>query len=223
MLGWLLSVQPGISTVVEKIWKKILFFILPLISFISLFFLAVAALNYFNVFSAVSPKIAALLDPFKNTAVIFPIFVSSVLIAVFAYSVVNRRTLINGYGMIVVLSGMTVACIVLAYAFFILPAVKPEVSRFKSRLGKELSAQVKGDILYTYQIECAPFLFYVRPRVEFLLKPEQIGGDVRFLLSRTELHTELKESGVIFDRKPREVFKFKIKKTEYQLMELGEK
>ncbi len=223
MLGWLLSVQPGISTVVGKIWKKILFFILPLISSISLFFLAVAALNYFNVFSAVSPKIEGLLAPLKNTAVIFPIFVSSVLIAVFAYSVVNRRTLINGYGMIVVLSGMTVACIVLAYAFFILPAVRPEVSRFKSRLGKELSAQVKGDILYTYQIECAPFLFYVRPRVEFLLKPEQIGGDVRFLLSRTELHAELKESGVISDRKPREVFKFKIKKTEYQLMELGEK
>ncbi|MEI6424373.1 MAG: hypothetical protein WCP55_19305, partial [Lentisphaerota bacterium] len=66
-------------------------------------------------------------------------------------------------------------------------------------------------------------LFYVRPRVEFLVNPEHIDGNVRFLLTRTELNNNLKESGVILDRNPQEVFKFKLKKSEYQLVELDGK
>ena len=223
MLGWLLSVQPEVSPIAEKIWKRILLFILPLISLISLLCLAIVVLNYVNVFSAVSPKIAEILEPLRNLTAVFSILVSSGITAAYAYSVVKKRAMINGYGMLVSLSGLTGACIMCVCAFFILPMIEQKVSRFKSRIGKEISVQIKGNMLYTYQVECEPFLFYVRPQVEFLVKPEQIDGDVRFLLSRTEIQDELKNTDVILNRNPREIFKFKIKKTEYRLVELDEK
>ncbi|MFA6566827.1 MAG: glycosyltransferase family 39 protein [Victivallales bacterium] len=220
MLGWLLSVQPAILSITEKIWKRILLTVLPLISFVSLLCLAVVVLNYFNVFSTLSPRIAEMLSPLRNLTVAFSIFVSSMIIAVYACSVVRKRGLINGYGMLVPLSGLTGVCIMLVYASSILPIVEQKISRVKSRMGKELSAQIKGNTLYAYQCECEPFLFYVRPRVEFLVNPGQIGGEVRFILSRTELQDELKKTDAICDRNPREIFKFKIRKTEYQLVEL---
>jgi hypothetical protein len=223
MLGWLLSVQPEFSSIAGKIWKRILLFVLPLVSLISLLCLAIVVLNYVNVFSAVSPKIAEMLKPLRTLTFVFLIFVSFAVTAAYAYFVVKKRALINGYGMLVAISGLTVVCIMLIFAFFILPMIEQKVSRFKSRIGKEISMQIKGNMLYTYQVECEPFLFYVRPRVEFLVKPDQIDGDVRFLLSRTEIQDELKNTDVIRNRNPQEIFKFKIKKTEYRLVELDEK
>jgi hypothetical protein len=222
MLGWLLSVQPLPSTV-EKIWKRILLLVLPLISFISLLCLAVAGLNYFNAFSAVSPKIAEMLGPLRNPAAVFSVFISSMMIAAYAYSVLKKRGSVSGYWMLATLSGLTAVCIMFVCVFFVFPIVKPEVSRVKGKLGKELSTQIKGDILYTYQIECEPFLFYVRPRVEFLVNPGQINGNVRFLLSQKELQDELWKNDAVSARNPREIFKFKIKKNEYRLVELSGK
>jgi hypothetical protein len=145
------------------------------------------------------------------------------VIAIYAYSVIRKRALISGYGMLVPLSGLTVVCIMLAYAFLLLPIVEQQAGRVTSHIGKELNTHIKGNTLYAYQIDCVHLLFYVRPRVEFLLNPEQINENVRFLLTRTELRNNLRESGVILDRNPREVFKFKLKKNEYQLVELDGK
>ncbi len=223
LLGWLLSVQPGLPSVAEKIWKRILLVVLPLVASVSLFCLVLVVLNYFNFFSTISPKVAEIFGPLRNLTLVFSISASSMISAIYAYSVMRKRSLISGYVMLVPLSGLTGVCIMFVYAFFILPIIEPEVSRFKSRIGREISAQIKGNTLHAYQTECEPFLFYVRPRVEFLVKPGQIDGDVRFLLLRTEVQDELKKSDVILGRNPCEVFKFKIRKAEYRLVELGGK
>ncbi|MCX6986381.1 MAG: hypothetical protein NT118_16790, partial [Lentisphaerae bacterium] len=176
-----------------------------------------------DVFSAVSPRIAEMLKPLRNLTAVFSILVSSGITAAYAYSVVKKRAMINGYGMLVALSGLTGVCIMLMFALFFLPMIEQKVSRFKSRIGKEISVQIKGNTLYAYQTECEPFLFYVRPRVEFLVRPEQIGGNVRFLVSRTEVKDELDKSGAILSRNPHEILKFKNKKTEFLLVELDGK
>jgi hypothetical protein len=220
MLGWLLSAQPAISSVAEKIWKRILLVVLPLVSLISLLFLAIVVFNCFNGFSTIFPKLAGMLSPLRDPTVVSSIFVSSMIITVYAFLVIRNSGLIKGYGMLVPVSGLTCVCIMLVYAFCILPVIEQEISKFKSKVGKELSALVKGETLYAYQNECEPFLFYVRPRVDFLVKPVQIGEKVRFLLSRTELQDELKKTDLVCTRNPREIFKFKVKETEYQLVEL---
>jgi 4-amino-4-deoxy-L-arabinose transferase-like glycosyltransferase len=223
MLGWLLSVQPGLPSIAGKIWKRMLLLVLPLIAFLSLSCAAAVILNYFNMFSMSPPGIAGILSPFRNLTSVLSILTSSVIIAIYAYSVIRKRALISGYGMLVPLSGLTVVCIMLAYAFLLLPIVEQQPGRGTSHIGKELSMHTKGNTLYAYQIDCVHLLFYVRPRVEFLVKPEQIGENVRFLLSRTELHNNLMKNGVILGRNPREVFRFKLKKNEYQLVELDGK
>ena len=223
MLGWLLSVQPGIPYIVERIWKRLLLLVLPLIAAVALFCAAIAVFNYFGLFSTVSPGIAGSLSPLRNLALVLSICTSSIIIAIYAYLVMKKRAFISGYGMLVLLSGLTGVGIMLAYAFFLLPIIEQETSKGTSQMGKALSAQIKGNTLYAYQIECVHLLFYVRPRVEFLVNPEHIDGNVRFLLTRTELNNNLKESGVILDRNPQEVFKFKLKKSEYQLVELDGK
>ncbi len=223
MLGWLLSAQPAISSVAERIWKRILLLVLPLVSLISLLFLVIVVFNYFNGFSTICPKLAGMFSPLRDSAVVFSILISSMTIAVYAYLVIEKRNLIKGFGMLVPASGLTCVCIMFVFAFCILPVIEPEVSKFKSKVGKELSILVKGETLYAYQNECEPFLFYVRPRVDFLVKPEQIGEKVRFVLSRTELLDELKKNDIVYNRNPREIFKFKVKKTEYQLVELAGK
>ncbi len=220
MLGWLLSAQPAVFSVTEKIWKRILLIVLPLVSLVSLLCLVIVVFNFSNGYPMLSPRIAGLLSPLRNVTIVFSIFISSMTIAIYAYLVIRKQSLIKGFGMLVILSGLTAVCIMFVYAFFILPVIEPEISRFKSKVGKELSVLVKGETLYAYQNECEPFLFYVRPRVDFLVKPEQIGEKVRFLLSRTELQDELKKNDIVCTRNPREIFKFKVKKTEYQLVEL---
>lgn len=222
MLGWLLSVQP-VPSLAEKIWKRILLVVLPVISFLSLFCLAFVLLNYFNLFPAVSPKIAGILSSLRTPHVVLTMVISSMIIAVFAYLVIKGRNLINGYGMLVPISGLTGVCAISTCAFFALPMVEHNISKFNSLNGKELTARINGNILYTYKNESEPFLFYVRPRVVFLVKPEQINGDVRFLLSRMELQDELRKTDALIARHPRDVFKFKIKKGEYQLIELDGK
>ncbi len=223
MLGWLLSVQPGLPSIAERTWKRILLVAIPLIAFASLLCGAIAIFNYFNLFSNLSTRIAEILDPIKNLTAVFSVVAVSVIVAVYACSVMRKRALVNGYAMLVILSGLTGVCMMFTYAFFFLPIIERGTSRLTSQTGEELSAQIKGNTLYAYKIECVELLFYVRPRVEFLLNPEQINGDVRFLLTRTELFDELKKSGVILDRNPREIFIFKMKKSEYRLIEVDGK
>ncbi|MFA6293319.1 MAG: hypothetical protein WC637_16155, partial [Victivallales bacterium] len=61
------------------------------------------------------------------------------------------------------------------------------------------------------------------PRIEFLVKPGQIGGNVRFLLTQAEHLDDLLKSGVLHGRNPHEIFNFKMKKSEFRLVELDGK
>lgn len=223
LLGWLMSVQPGFPVLIEKIWKRTLLVVLPVISFVSLFCLLIVIFNYSNVFFIVSARIAEAFAPLRDIKVLFLLFASCAATALFTFWVVKKRNLIVGSVALVTLSGLTGACIMFVYAFFILPIAERKVSMLKSQTGREISTRIGGATLYAYQNECEPFLFYVRPRVVFLVKPEQIGEKVRFLLTRTEVQNELRKSDSIRLRNPREIYKFMNKKTEYLIVELDGK
>lgn len=223
LLGWLMSVQPGIPQLVEKIWRKVLLVLLLTISSVSMLCLLAVIFNYYNVFSSISSRIPEILFPLKEVKVLLSLFASFAISVVFTCFVMKRRASISGYVAFVSLSGLMGACLIFVYAFFFLPIVEQNICSSKSRTGKEISDRIGGKTLYAYQSECEPFMFYVRPRVEFLVKPEQIVGKVRFLLVRSEIQNELRKSDLILERNPREIYRFNNKKTEYQIVELDGK
>ncbi|MFZ2657349.1 MAG: glycosyltransferase family 39 protein [Victivallales bacterium] len=220
LLGWLVSVQPSMPAIAEKAWRRILLFLLTAVAAVSA--IAVALIFVVNsVPGAFPPRLGEFLNSFASTETRSGIFFGAMLVCLVAYSVYRERKLVCGYEKLVLASGVAVAAVVVFHASFVLPAVEKRFSKNTSETGKLLSDKISGNVLYSYQIECEPFLFYVKPRVEFLVKPGQLGAGVKYLLSRDELLAELSENNNILEsRNPREILAFKRGKANYRLLEL---
>ncbi len=219
LLGWLVSVQPSIPALAEKAWRRILFFVLAAVPTVSVIMAILICLSS-SIHGLFPLRISELFSLFVSNEVKLGIFFAAVMTSLIALSAYRNWKPVSGYEKLVLFTGLTMVSAVIFYASFVLPVVEEKIGRKTSETGQDLTEKISGNVLCAYKIECEPFLFYVRPRVEFLVKPEQVDSNVKYLLSRAELLDELSELGILA-RNHHEVFAFKRGRADYRLIELG--
>ncbi|HCE46636.1 MAG TPA: hypothetical protein DET40_24070 [Lentisphaeria bacterium] len=219
LLGWIISAQPAIPAAVEKIWRRILLAILPAAAILSILSAAVIFIGG-SASGTIAPGLEKVFSSFASSDAKAGIFFAALATSLLAFSILRDRQFVRGYEKLVLVSGLAVATVMIFNASFVLPAVEKQFGKNTREIGKELGDRISGNVLYAYNTECEPFLFYVKPRVEFLVRPSQLEADVRYLLSSSKVLEELLEIQAFKARNPREIFAFKMGRADYRLIEL---
>ncbi len=182
MLAWLLN-QQDIYGSVEQHWCAILKGSAPVIVISS-------------ILSLLAVVIHPGMDAWRNS--LLWILIPALLTAGYLWRVRPRYSLVDLVTRFTLLIGFFV------FLFNqLVPIWAPEHEQ-RRPLAQTINQMIASDdTLYVYRPGYLAFIYYLREPMQYLVQPEQINGNVHYLLIKDEAWTELSQSPVLVNRSPR--------------------